>query len=415
MSDIQDVVYRSFENGNRERKISRLTRNWLFFLAAFLLVLVQIGGATRLTGSGLSITNWDVINGVLPPLSDGEWKEAFDLYKETYQGRTQNQSMTIGEFKTIYLWEWLHRLLGRVFFFLILVPFLVLRFMGVLPRDLTPKVLIILGLVMLQGLAGWLMVRSGLATDVKVNPTWLAIHLTLATIIFGALVAMALGQDGRPAPANAVTVHARLSARVLVGLAFAMIVLGALVAGNRAGWLFTVPQVLGAPLISPAYFTRSPWYINLVENDWMVMANHRTVAFILLAWAALHLRAIARQEDDRALRWGARLVLALVAGQVLYGIFVLFQAVIPWWLGLVHQLVAFIVLGATIWHLFEVERRPAVETPNWLPPSRKDEQRQAALSPAAALRSALMPGARRDALLRAEALIRGTSGQQRKS
>lgn len=412
MSDNREPAFK--EGGGRERTTSRTTRNWLFFLAAFLLLLVQIGGATRLTGSGLSITNWDVVNGVLPPLSDGEWKDAFDLYKETYQGRTQNKSMTIDEFKGIYLWEWFHRLLGRIFFFLILIPFVVLRFMGVLPRDLTPKVLIILGLVVLQGLAGWLMVRSGLATDVKVNPTWLAIHLTLATIVFGALVAMALGQDARPAPSNAVTVHARLSARVLVALAFAMIVLGALVAGNRAGWLFTVPQVLSAPLISPAFFTRSPWYINFVENDWMVMANHRTVAFVLLFWAVLHLRAISRQEDDRALRSGARLVLALIAGQILYGIFVLFQAVIPWWLGLVHQLVAFVVFGATIWHLFEVERRPTVETPNWVPPARKDEPRQAPLSPAAALRTAIMPGARRDALFRAEALSRGTGAPQRK-
>ncbi|KAB2848518.1 MAG: heme A synthase, partial [Hyphomicrobiaceae bacterium] len=310
--------------------------------------------------------------------------------------------------------EWLHRLLGRIFFFLVLVPFLVLRLLGVVPRHLTPKVLIILGLVMLQGLAGWLMVRSGLATDVKVNPTWLAIHLTLATIIFGALLAMALGQDDRPAPANAVTAHARLSARVLVALAFAMIVLGALVAGNRAGWLFTVPQVLGAPLISASYFTRSPWYINFVESDWMVMANHRTVAFILLGWAILHLRAISRQEDDGALRWGARLVLGLVAAQVLYGIFVLFQAVIPWWLGLLHQLAAFIVFSATIWHLYEVERRPSMEAPNWVPPARKEESTTAALPAAAAARSEIMPEARRDALLRAEALIRGSSGSQRK-
>ena len=182
MSAVESDRYMDHGSVGGRREVSTVTRLWLLLLAGFLLLLVLIGGATRLTGSGLSITTWDVINGVMPPISDGEWRESFELYKETYQAKTQNQDMTLDEFKSIYLWEWFHRLLARGFFFLILVPFLALRLIGILPRELVPKVLILLGLVMLQGLAGWLMVRSGLRTDVRVNPTWLAIHMTLAAI-----------------------------------------------------------------------------------------------------------------------------------------------------------------------------------------------------------------------------------------
>src|SRR6476619_5162601 len=215
----------------------RAVRWWLIVVAALSAVMVLVGGATRLTESGLSIVEWKPVTGALPPLSEAQWAQAFEGYKAIPQYRELNAGMGLAEFKTIFWWEWSHRLLGRVIGVVYLLPFLWFLWRGVLNIELKRRLWLIFGLGALQGAVGWWMVASGLSQRVEVSQYRLATHLVLALLIFAAVVWTLRRLADRPRPAA--SSRLKMIGVALVVVTFVQLYLGALVAGLRAGRVYS--------------------------------------------------------------------------------------------------------------------------------------------------------------------------------
>ena len=210
---------------------NRAVRWWLFAVAALIAIMVLVGGATRLTESGLSIVEWKPVTGTLPPLTDAQWAQAFEGYKTIPQYRELNAGMSLGEFKTIFWWEWSHRLLGRVIGAVYLLPFLFFLWRGMLGPELKRRLWVIFGLGALQGAVGWWMVASGLTQRVEVSQYRLAAHLMLALVIFAAIVWTLLRLTDRPQPVA--SSRLKVTGVALLALTFVQIYFGALVADRR--------------------------------------------------------------------------------------------------------------------------------------------------------------------------------------
>src|SRR3954462_12422805 len=229
----------------------RVIRLWLYAVAALIFAMVLVGGATRLTESGLSIVEWKPVTGTLPPLGEGAWQAEFDKYKTIPQFQHRNSDMTLAEFKTIFWWEWTHRLLGRLIGAAFLLPFLCFLAKGWIRPPLRAHLWGIFGLGALQGAIGWWMVASGLTERVEVSQYRLATHLILACVIFAATLWTAARLRTR-APLD-VPPRVRMSAIALLVLTLLQIYLGAIVAGLRAGLIYnTWPLIDGGLVPSPA-------------------------------------------------------------------------------------------------------------------------------------------------------------------
>src|SRR5271155_1419927 len=223
----------------------RAVAAWLFICCALVSVLVVVGGVTRLTHSGLSITEWDPIVGTLPPLSDGDWSEAFIRYRSTPEYRQVNPDMDLEAFKHIYWWEYAHRLLGRAIGVAFLLPYLWFLIRRQIPLGYAGALAAIFALGGLQGALGWYMVQSGLVDDPRVSHLRLTAHLGLAFLIFGAMLWVALSLS-RPRPASPDKPALRRFASLLVGLVYLMVLAGGLVAGIRAGFAYnSFPRMNG--------------------------------------------------------------------------------------------------------------------------------------------------------------------------
>ncbi|QDM16854.1 heme A synthase [Tardiphaga sp. vice304] len=336
----------------------RPVRAWLIAVAALIALMVLVGGATRLTESGLSIVEWKPVTGTLPPLTQAHWNEAFEAYKAIPQYRELNSGMSLDEFKTIFWWEWSHRLLGRVIGMVYLLPFLWFFWSGVLGSDLKKRLWVIFGLGALQGAVGWWMVASGLTKRVEVSQYRLATHLVLALVIFAAIV-WTLRQltDRTPVAANR---RLRITSVVLLGLTFLQIYFGALVAGLRAGRVFnTWPEIDGALIPSAArLFFEEPWWRNLFDNVLTVQFEHRMTAYALLALAIWHAVDAVRSRADKAVINGALWMVAAITAQAMLGILTLLYQV-PIDLALSHQAMAIVVLTLSV---LQVERMKVKRT-----------------------------------------------------
>jgi len=322
-------------------------RWWLLSVAALIALMVLVGGATRLTESGLSIVEWKPVAGALPPLSDADWVRAFEAYKTIPQYQQLNAGMTLSEFKTIFWWEWSHRLLGRVIGAVYLLPFLFFLWRGAFDGDLRRRLWLIFGLGALQGAVGWWMVASGLSARTEVSQYRLATHLVLALLIFAAIVWTLRGLTKRPplvAPARL-----RVTSRVLLVLTFVQLYFGALVAGLRAGLVYnTWPDIDGHALIpsTARLWFEDPWWRNLFENALTVQFEHRMTAYALLVLAVLHALDAARSRAGAAVV-GASWLVAAIMVQASLGILTLLYQV-PILLALAHQAVAIMVLTLAV-------------------------------------------------------------------
>jgi heme a synthase len=328
-------------------------RAWLFALAALVLLMVSVGGATRLTGSGLSITEWKPIIGTLPPLTDADWQDAFRKYRQIPQYEYTNKGMSLEAFKAIFWWEWAHRNLGRLIGIVFLLPFVFFLAAGYVSRRLGFTLAGIFALGGVQGFVGWYMVSSGLSERVDVSQYRLALHLGLGVLILGALLwtALSLRADGlrEQRPGSNLAGHA---ATGILLLAFLQILLGALVAGLKAGHAYNTWPLMDGQLIPSGLWAIHPWYVNLFENALTVQFNHRIAAYALLLavlWRAVRLARANRQPG--VFRSAASLALA-VAAQVGLGIFTLLSQVPPV-LGVAHQALAAVLFALAVWHLFE--------------------------------------------------------------
>lgn len=336
---------------------NHLVRGWLIAIAALIAAMVLVGGATRLTESGLSIVEWKPVTGVLPPLNQEQWTQTFEAYKAIPQYQQLNAGMSLDEFKTIFWWEWSHRLLGRVIGVAYLLPFLWLLWRGALGAELRRQLWLIFGLGALQGAVGWWMVASGLSQRVEVSQYRLAIHLVLALLIFAAIVWTLFRIGGRsPAAASA---RLKVTAIALLVLTFVQLYLGALVAGLRAGRIYnTWPDIDGALVPSAArLFFDTPWWRNLFENILMVQFEHRMVAYALFVAAILHAADAVRSRAGTSIVNGALCLAGVVTLQVALGILTLLNQA-PMALALAHQAVAIAVLTLAVIQVERLARRP---------------------------------------------------------
>ncbi|MDP2619664.1 MAG: COX15/CtaA family protein [Hyphomicrobiales bacterium] len=318
---------------------------WLYTLAALVVAMILVGGATRLTDSGLSITEWQPITGVIPPLTEAQWLAAFEKYKQIPEYAVVNPGMSLAAFKVIYWWEWGHRFLGRFIGLAFIVPFIVFWVRRQIPAWLMPRLILILVLGGLQGALGWFMVMSGLTDRVDVSQYRLAAHLGAAFVILGFILWTAYAASGlRPQTAQ----PGRLSAAILAALIFVQIIAGALVAGLDAGLSHNSWPLMDGRLVPPDMFVMTPWHLNLFENARTVQFDHRVLAYLVWLAAVAHAARLTRAKA--AARGGAMLLASLVTVQAITGIWTL-VVVVPLSLGLLHQFGAIIVFVAALAHL----------------------------------------------------------------
>lgn len=326
----------------------RLVRSWLAIVLFTLFSLVLVGGATRLTESGLSITEWKPIHGALPPLSVAEWEEEFALYKQIPQYQQLNKGMSLEEFKTIFWWEWGHRLLARSIGVIFALPLLVFWVTGRIERRIRLPLVGLLALGGFQGFIGWWMVSSGLADRVSVSQYRLAVHLTIACSIFAATVWIMRGLTPQAVDPAASPARHRMAA-VIGCFALFQIYLGALVAGLDAGLTYNTWPLMDGAIIPGDLFIQQPWWINLFENVKTVQFVHRLGGYTLFALALIHMIAALRTAPGSIHTRRAVILFCLVTLQAALGITTLLLEVPIGW-ALAHQGGALVVLGFAVAH-----------------------------------------------------------------
>lgn len=329
----------------------RAVRLWLAAVAALIVLMVIVGGATRLTGSGLSITEWRPVTGALLPLGESSWMAEFDKYRATPQYQLLNKGMSLSEFQFIYLWEWGHRQLGRLIGLVYMLPLLWFAARGVVRGRFLVSLLVIGALGGAQGGIGWVMVASGLTPGMTaVAPVKLMLHLIAAFGLFAAVTWIMVGlrmtrTDAPPRP------RLRTTATLLIAALLVQIALGALVAGLGAGLSYNTWPLMADRLVPETYLLmqETPWWRNLVESIALVQFNHRTGAYLLLALAAWHAWDAHRTAPGSKTARMARVLALLVVAQAAIGIATLLL-VVPLWAALLHQTMAVLMLGHTVAH-----------------------------------------------------------------
>ncbi len=316
--------------------------HWLFAVAALVFAMVVVGGITRLTESGLSITSWKPIAGTLPPLSDAAWMAEFRAYQRIPEYQLINRGMSLADFKGIYWWEYAHRLLGRVVGLAFLLPALWFAAVRAIPRGYGWRLAALFALGGLQGAIGWWMVASGLTERTDVSHIRLAVHLGNALLIIGGLVwtALDLRAHARGEPVGRMTPLAVGALLVLAG----QLVLGAFMAGLNAGYAYNSWPLMGDRLFPEGVRMLAPAWTNVVDNPLVVQFAHRWWAFVALGAMILLARAARRAGDRRA-----SVALHMAVGiQILLGIATLVTGV-DLWLGVLHQAVGALVVAAAVW------------------------------------------------------------------
>ena len=330
---------------------------WLLAVAAIIAGMVTIGGLTRLTGSGLSITQWDPIMGAIPPLTDAQWQHAFDLYKHIPQYTDENSGMTLDGFKAIFWWEWSHRLLGRLLGVIFFVPFVWFAWRGAITRKEIPRMIFLFALGGLQGFVGWWMVQSGLEVRDSVSQYRLAIHLGVAILLLGAILWTAFEYLRPKPPGQRAMPYARWGV-VLVGMIYFQMLLGAIVAGLHAGLLYdTWPSMDGFFVPETIWFFH-PWFINFTENSALAQFDHRMMAYAIGLAATFVWWAGRRARLTGARAVSGYMVVGFTMLQIILGILTLI-AQVPTPLAAAHQATAVALFASALWHAYELRGRSA--------------------------------------------------------
>lgn len=330
----------------------RWIARWLTVCAAVIFGMILLGGVTRLTDSGLSMVEWQPIMGALPPLSEQDWLLAFDKYKAYPEYQKVNYDMDLDGFKVIFMYEYLHRLLGRLIGLLYFVPLLILSLRGMIRRPLLPHLLLLLLLGGAQGLMGWYMVKSGLVDRPDVSQYRLTAHLGLAVLVYSYMVwlILRLTSAGRARPS-----HPPRRPLALVALVYLMILSGGFVAGTDAGFSYPTWPLMGDSFIPPALYAGG--WLSAFEQVTTIQFNHRMLAYIIVAiMAVVAVQNLATSSDSRV-RLGVWLMLAALTVQVTLGITTLLSHVaIP--VAAAHQGGAVLLLTSVLFfaHARQTER-----------------------------------------------------------
>ena len=318
---------------------------WLLTGCLLIFVMVLVGGITRLTHSGLSISDYKLIQGTIPPMNEQEWQEAFELYKQYPEYQKLNYHFGIEEFKDIYFWEWLHRVIGRFIGVVFILPFLYFLATKKLDRPTIKKCLILLFMGGFQGFLGWYMVKSGLVDRPDVSHYRLAAHLTTAflTFAYSLWVALDLIYPDR----KAINIKIRNLIRVGLVLLLIQIIWGAFVAGLDAGFIHNHWPLMsdGKLMHETVYIEQQPVIKNFYEGKSGVQFVHRYLAYVVVGFIALIWYRTRKIQTSSLQEKGLKALLALVFVQFLLGVLTLIYAV-PLWLGVAHQIGAFFLLAA---------------------------------------------------------------------
>ncbi len=353
--------------GSRPGSADRAIGLWLLGCCAMIFAIVVIGGATRLTHSGLSIAEWKPLMGVLPPLSEAEWQRVFGLYQTSPEYRAVNQGMSLAEFQGIFWWEWFHRLFARLIGVVFLVPFLWFWAKGHVSRALMSRLVGLLLLGALQGVVGWLMVASGLVDRPSVSHYRLAAHLSMALLIFTLMLWQALSLLQPEARSGTWAAAPRLRGHLVLALVLALVtvVWGAFVAGLHAGLIYNSFPLMNGSFLPEEAWAYQPALINFLENPATVQFCHRwlavTTGAVVLAYGLrFSIGALPVSPETRSI---ARMLVLMVVVQIALGITTLLLAV-PVSVAVTHQAGAFILVGLLIWALHDLRRAPGgLETP----------------------------------------------------
>lgn len=318
---------------------------WLFLGCFLIFVMVVVGGITRLTHSGLSISNYKLISGTIPPISEVEWQEAFDLYKQYPEYQKLNYHFTLEDFKDIYFWEWLHRVIGRFIGVVFIIPFLYFLIRKQLTKPTIKKSIILLILGGFQGFLGWYMVKSGLVDRPDVSHYRLAAHLTTAFITFAYTFWVAL--DILYPNKKEVVKSFRNLIRFGLAALILQIIYGAFVAGLDAGFIHNYWPMMsdGKFMHETVYIEQSPVIKNFIEGKSGVQFVHRILAYIVVIFVFLIWRKAKKLTLSKDQLNGVNCLLILVGVQFLLGVFTILLQV-PVWLGVAHQVGAFFLLSA---------------------------------------------------------------------
>ena len=323
---------------------------WLLAVCALVFIVVIVGGITRLTHSGLSITEWQPIAGTLPPLSAADWEEAFAKYRATPQYREANAGMRLAEFKAIFWWEYVHRLLGRIIGLAFLVPFAWFALRRQIPHGYGPTLGVIFVLGAVQGALGWYMVQSGLIDEPRVSQFRLTAHLGLAFLIFAGMFwcALSLLYPQRMRSAGVDARAARRWASAIVALVFVMVLSGGLVAGIGAGRAYNTFPLMNGYVAPPEILMLEPWWKNFFYNMATVQFDHRAIAWLLALSVPILWWKIRRatRVSPRARR-GGHLLVALLGVQLALGIATLVNGV-PLHLAALHQAGALVLFASAL-------------------------------------------------------------------
>jgi heme a synthase len=319
---------------------------WLWAIAFLIFCMVIVGGATRLTDSGLSITEWKPLLGAIPPLTEANWLEAFEKYKLIPEYQVQNKGMSLEDFKFIYWWEWAHRFLGRFIGFAFIVPLLFFIATKRIARSLWPRLILLFVIGGLQGALGWYMVSSGLSERVDVSQYRLAAHLSLATLLFAAVIYTMLTMNAGDVRK---TWWGSGLAFAFVAMLFVQVAAGGFVAGLDAGHAAYDWPTMNGQWLPDGLAVVQPLWRNWFENALAVQFNHRILAYVIFVFAAIQVLLLRQRSSF--------VVFAAVLAQVLLGISTVLGQV-KLHTALTHQATAMILLAFAIRHYVVVSRGP---------------------------------------------------------
>jgi cytochrome c oxidase assembly protein subunit 15 len=323
---------------------------WLLSGCFLIFCMVIIGGITRLTGSGLSITEWKPIMGAIPPLNENEWQAAFDKYKQIPQFQKINFSFTLDEFKSIFWWEFIHRLIGRLIGVVFIVPFLWFYFRKMLDKSTVQKALFLFLLGALQGVIGWLMVQSGLTERTSVSHIRLAIHLITAFITFGFTLYFALEILGRK-----LEIRQNNSLLKFIWILFFVInlqiIYGAFVAGMHAGKIYNTFPLMNGSVIPGGVMALEPRWINFFDNASLVQFIHRLLALIIFIFTCVFVYKSSIKELSVFQKRAIKIFVSVLVLQILLGICTLLTTV-NIYLAIFHQVGAFLLFSVCVYLVF---------------------------------------------------------------
>ena len=347
------------------KPVSKIVQWWLIAGLVMIFFQVVIGGVTRLTGSGLSITKWEIVTGTFPPLGQVEWNEAFDLYKETPQYKKINEGMSLKDFKFIYFWEYFHRLWARTMGFVFLIPFLIFLFKGMLPRSLIYRLGGVIMLAVLVASLGWVMVASGLINRPLVNAYKLSIHLSVAFLLYAYLLWTYL-HASFPNVKIINNIVLKRGWIILITLLCFQIVLGGIMSGMKAGLFYPTWPDMNNELIPNILMNRAEWsFENLVNYDSnplmaaLIQFLHRMVAYLLTFNIFWFFYKSKNQDFNSTFNKNVNLLVIVLIIQVLLGILTVINCVgtIPLTLGVLHQAGALVMLTTVVGVHYQMFRK----------------------------------------------------------